>query len=622
MAQIRPLSLRSEKYRAQSKIPAKSDPIASIWVDSGVFHLDSPFDYLINQEIDALIKPGIRVVVPFNKREVEGIVIARKSGEVAQGLKWISKVVSPVACASTESLALIEKVRTHWAAHPYDVIRSAIPPRSAAVDKERWEFSPIASRKLKPTASYMQLPPSANHLSLIKDYCLNNPKSGSRLIIFPDSGSVSAFADLIPASITIDSEISKEERYRNFLRAFYGAHNTIIGTRSAVFLPLRDLDEVIVVEEESQLHYEKRAPGWNSRDVALLRSQQELIDLTFIGYSPSVEVAHLIDDGAIRYRSRKSAVRTRAIPKVDGELLPSGAVSEIRGALSRGPVLFLSPRKGYAQGISCAKCRNLAFCSCGGKLIKRGVNSAVECLLCEKAYEQFRCSWCQGVTPYLLSRGVKRHAFELGRTFPGVRTIEVGEELPQVDIDHEKVLVVSTAGRIPRSKSGYEAVVLLEGDEFFAWADVRGSERARSLIFQAAGFLSDKGLFILIMDSSHPVIGALASWKPSLLTGRELREREVVDLPPFSRAIAMEIAKHEVQSVQRGLESAVRDGRLPKRTKIFGPVRTQEEKSRILLFVPTEDGDLLVTMLHEFQRKRSATGKAMASIRIDPYSIT
>ena len=118
MAQIRPLSLRSEKYRAQSKIPATSDPIASIWVDSGVFHLDSPFDYLINQEIDALIKPGIRVVVPFNKREVEGIVIARKSGEVAQGLKWISKVVSPVACASTDSLALIEKVRTHWAAHP------------------------------------------------------------------------------------------------------------------------------------------------------------------------------------------------------------------------------------------------------------------------------------------------------------------------------------------------------------------------------------------------------------------------------------------------------------------------------------------------------------------------
>ena len=102
----------------------------------------------------------------------------------------------------------------------------------------------------------------------------------------------------------------------------------------------------------------------------------------------------------------------------------------------------------------------------------------------------------------------------------------------------------------------------------------------------------------------------------------DLREREMVDLPPFSRAIAMEIDKDEAQSVQRGLESAVRDGRLPKRAKIFGPVRAQEGKSRILLFVPTEDGDSLVTMLHEFQRKRSATGKVMASIRIDPYSLT
>jgi primosomal protein N' (replication factor Y) len=75
-----------------------------------------------------------------------------------------------------------------------------------------------------------------------------------------------------------------------------GLNLVVVGTRSAIFAPIEDLSAIVVVDEGSEHHYEQRAPGWNVRDVAILRSINSHCDLTCIGYSPSSEVARLIRD--------------------------------------------------------------------------------------------------------------------------------------------------------------------------------------------------------------------------------------------------------------------------------------------------------------------------------------
>jgi primosomal protein N' (replication factor Y) len=124
------------------------------------------------------------------------------------------------------------------------------------------------------------------------------------------------------------------------------------------------------------------------------------------------------------------------------------------------------------------------------------------------------------------------------------------------------------------------------------------------------------------MASDHPIIGALASWKPSLVSQRELREREEVNLPPFSRAITMDIASTESQSLLRGLKKSQEDGRLPASTIFLGPSKLKDDEDRIVLLTPLADGEAVVDLLHEFQRKRSSAKKTLASIRIDPYSLS
>ena len=140
---MKPLRLKAEVAKREFLKSEQSGFVASIQVDTGVYHLDQPYDYSIPEEILDQVATGIRVQVPFGAREVEGLVLAVSKVSEMGGLKAISKVLSPISIASGNSLTLISEVAMAWAANPYDLIRSAIPPRVASVDKENWPSIPI-----------------------------------------------------------------------------------------------------------------------------------------------------------------------------------------------------------------------------------------------------------------------------------------------------------------------------------------------------------------------------------------------------------------------------------------------------------------------------------------------
>ena len=71
----------------------------------------------------------------------------------------------------------------------------------------------------------------------------------------------------------------REERYRNYLQAMHGSDSVVVGTRSAIFAPVKNLSTVIIHKESSYDHYELRSPGWNSRSIALIRAKTESFKL-------------------------------------------------------------------------------------------------------------------------------------------------------------------------------------------------------------------------------------------------------------------------------------------------------------------------------------------------------
>ena len=110
--------------------------VAQVLVDSGLVHLDRPFEYLVPEELDASAQPGVRVKARFAGRDLAGYVVERSDvAEHTGRLAPIRTVVSPERVLTPQVLELARRISRHQAGTVMDVLRLAVPPRHARAEK-------------------------------------------------------------------------------------------------------------------------------------------------------------------------------------------------------------------------------------------------------------------------------------------------------------------------------------------------------------------------------------------------------------------------------------------------------------------------------------------------------
>ena len=626
MATPRLFRLKAEVAQASSGPRALVLPFARVRVDTGVFHLDQLYDYQIPEKLSASIQVGVRVQLPFGGRETEGIVVERVSAPARAGeLKSITKLLSVVPIATTQSLTLIDSVSEHYACNPWDVIRSAIPPRVASVEKNFEANKQVQSPKSKNTVEFQTLAPYIEAHNQIVSLVLSNRGAGSVLVIAPDERDVDLIVQALSKrdiqSLKLTAAMPREDRYRNFLNAMHGESTVLVGTRSAIFIPINNLTTVIVHKESSHDHYEIRSPGWNTRTVALMRCKQESLKLVLTGFCPSIEVSDLIDKREVRFLNSKESVNVRAFTPNEGALLPGRIFSDIKKALSVGPVLFIAPRKGYGNALLCAHCRNVATCACGGRLSVSAKGKAPSCVHCGKVFQGWKCSFCNRDKQYLAGRGIERAAEEISRAFPNFPVIVSAGDVIKERIDPKPSLVLATSGAQPQVEGGYAGVVILDGLRFFAHTDLRTQERARELFFESSSLISPDGAVLLVIDDSHPIVSAIARWNVAPLIKRELSERNDLHLPPSVFSVVLVMDQSIGMQIVSGLKKSFTDGRLPQSSSIYGPTEISKGQVKIVIHADKKDAKALTDLVHELQRRRSIAKKELFTLRVEPYSL-
>ncbi len=626
MATPKLFRLKAEVAPVTSGPRASVLPFARVRVDTGVFHLDQLYDYVIPEKLSDSIQTGVRVQLPFGNRETEGIVVGRLlQPERAGDLKSITKVLSPLPVATTESLKLIDSISHHFACNPWDVIRSAIPPRVASVDKNVSCGVPDPQGSCKKSTNFQTLAPFIQAHEQIVPLVKENQLVGSVLIIAPDEKDVDLIiAALETASIEVlklTAAMPREERYRNYLQAIHGPNSIVVGTRSAIFAPVKNLATIIIHKESSYDHYELRSPGWNSRSIALMRAKAESLNLILTGFSPSIEVAQLIDDREVKYQNSKRSVNVKAFNPSEGALLPGRIFSEVKKALNNGPVLFIAPRKGYGNALLCAHCRNVASCDCGGRLSVSAKNKAPSCVHCGKSFNEWKCSFCNRDKQYLAGRGIERAAEEISRAFPGFPVIVSAGEVIKDRIENKPALVLATVGAQPQVDGGYAAVVILDGIRFFSHTDLRTQERARELFLESSSLISANGTVLLVIDDSHPIVSAIARWNIAPLLKRELSERTELHLPPSVFSVVLVMDQSIGMQIYSGLKKALAEGRMPPSSHIYGPTEISKGQVKIVIHADKNDSQALTVVVHELQRRRSIANKDLFMLRVEPYSL-
>jgi primosomal protein N' (replication factor Y) len=601
--------------------------VARVLVDTGVFHLDQKYDYSVSEKLSDVVVPGVRVQLPFGNRETEGIVVERVAQpERAGTLKTISKVLSPHVVATPALLDLIDKAADFYCCNPWDLVRSAIPPRVAGVDKEIPVVHQAShvSKSRKPTV-FQSFKPFVSSHEQISDIVSDFKNLGSVLIVAPDERDVEKIVESLSSTfndvLKLSSASTREERYRNFLLSMRLDSSIVVGTRSAIFAPVRNLAAIIIYKESSPDHYELRAPGWNSSAIAKMRAESEGLALVLTGFTPSVRVAHEIDARTIKFVNQRTQVNVQAFVPSDGTLLPGRIFSEIKKALKKGPVLFIAPRKGYGNALLCSHCRNVALCKCGGRLSVASKGLAPTCAHCGSSFPAWRCSYCDRDKQYLAGRGIDRAAEEISRAFPGFPVVISAGDVIKESVDSKPALVLSTPGAQPQVNGGYAAVVVLDAIRFFSHTDINGQERARELLFETASMVNVDGQVLLVLDDSHPVVAAIARWNIAPLLKRELADRDELMLPPSVSSAVLVTDQAVAPVIVSGLKKALEDSRLPTSTRIYGPTLLPKGQAKIVVHVSHGESSDLAKILHELQRKRSISKKDLLTLRIEPYSL-
>ena len=630
--------LKAEVAAAPSGPKASSLAYVRVRVDTGVFHLDDLYDYCVPEKFSNLAAVGIRIQIPFGNKEVEGIIVDRIARPERSGtIKFITKILSPYPVATNASLQLFDEIARDYACNPWDVIRSAIPPRVASVDKKLATTELSLENRVQPTKSanprdskkvksrFIQLVPTidaSEQVALIAQSCLNQ---GNVLIIAPDENDVNQIHEYLARSgnpvLKVTAALSREERYANFLECLSDTRKIVVGTRSAIFAPVFGLSTIIIYKESSAEHYEVRSPGWNSKNVAKKRSMMENLDLITVGYCPSIQMAHEIDEGKVVFKSHQKPVVVNAFDPDLGTLLPGRIFPEIRKALKNGPVLFLAARKGYGNALLCAQCRNVAQCDCGGRLQVGGRLIPPMCVHCGKTFKEWMCSFCKGRSQYLAGRGIERASEEIARAFPGLPVIISAGEVIKDRVDTKPSLVLSTPGAQPRVEGGYAAVVVLDAMRLFSHTDIRTQERAREIIFETSAMVSAGGSVMIVIDTVHPIVPAITRWNVVSLLKRDLAERREVNLPPYVASAVLVLSERESISIATGLRKAINDKRLPSSVQLFGPTPIAKNQSKLVLFCDHSDARDMQSFLHEFQKKRSIARKDLLTMRLEPYSL-
>lgn len=593
MAESRPLRLQRQK--AASTVRArKFERLADVLVETPVFHLSEPFTYGIPNELIDEIQVGSIVTVPFKDGDLTGLVVAlREDG--AGNYKSVLKSM-PYAPIPAGLLASVGELAKRYVRRPIDFLRfiPSVSPEILAT-----EDLP-ATKKTVRTLQVTRSEGTRRALELLTE------GGGRRLLVVPTERDARyAVAELIARqeSVVYYQASARASERRDFYRRLQElATPIIVGTRSSIFLPV-NFDTVVIKDEISPHFWEERAPYWNVRDVALVRSATEHFNLHFVTASPSLELERLARTGYLSISRERSSLRTRR--KFD--FSPETYHRTIREALVTGAVLVSVIDKTYSNIFTCERCKSLPNCDCGGRF-RLTTAAAVECPLCAKVTNEWRCKECGSDRKYLIRKGASRIVEELGRAFPRTKIVNLAAE-SQVLEEDVPTIFVATPGLEPLG-TNFAGLVLLDGDSALQRYGMRSEEILRERWFRALSLTTSSSRVFLSLPRAHRLSQSLLVADPRRAIDSEIAERVSVDLPPTRRLIRITGPESDLLTLSE--ELGREDGDLIFSGAISG---------QIVLRVKIEKASELLATLFALQRYRSAAKRALLDIEVDPFDI-
>ena len=480
------------------------------------------------------------------------------------------------------------------------------------------------------------------------------------LIMLPEIALTSQFMDRFAerfgcAPVEWHSALSASERTRAWRGACTGEARVVVGARSALFLPFRELGLIIVDEEHDTGFKQEDRVHYQARDMAVVRAKQGDFAVVLASATPSIESHVNARQGRYRHLelpARYSGAQLPQVTSVDlrqhpperGSWLSPVLVDAIGATLARGQqaLLYLN-RRGYAPLTLCRSCGHRIECpQCTAWLVEHRYRGRLNCHHCGFSLRiPEKCPKCAAPDALVAcGPGIERIAEEVGQRFADARLALLSSDLVPSLVDMRRLIkdiergesniiigtqMVAKGHHFPQ----LAMVGVVDGDLGLGQADPRAGERTFQLLHQVTGragraLTLGHGMVQTYMPE-HPVMQAIISGDRAAFLEREIRQRQLALLPPFGRLVSLIVSARDRELAELSARDIALRAPAARRIEVLGPAEAPlavvrgRHRWRLLVKAPRE-----LDVQAYVRAWLAALPKPAADLRltvdVDPYS--
>ena len=479
------------------------------------------------------------------------------------------------------------------------------------------------------------------------------------LVLVPEIALTSQWLDRFEDRFGVEpvvwhSEIGQAARRRAWRAIASGEARVVVGARSALFLPFRNLAFITVDEEHDQSFKQEEGVMYHARDMAIVRAKLAECPIVLASATPSLETIVNAEQGryeTLVMRQRHGGALLPAMHGIDmrtdapeaGSWLSPVLVGEIEKTLASGEqvMLFLN-RRGYAPLTLCRTCGHRIECpSCSAWLVEHRFRRELQCHHCghvEAVPEA--CPECDTEDALVAcGPGVERMFEEVRTRFPDARISVMTSDTMTTTSETARVVGEIASGALDiiigtqivtkgYHFPGLTLVGVVDADLGLRGGDLRAGERTYQQLVQTAGRAgrADKPgrVYLQSYEPEHPVVQALLTGDSAAFLAAEKTARSSYSMPPFGKLAAIILSGPEMADVQKQGNLLARTAPAAKGLHIIGPAPAPMarvrgmHRYRMLMHAPKDAK--IQPMIREWVNSTQKIGGVKIKVDIDPYS--
>ncbi|MFW5968040.1 MAG: primosomal protein N' [Persicimonas sp.] len=382
----------------------------------------------------------------------------------------------------------------------------------------------------------------------------------------------------------LHSGLTPAEKFDQWRRIARDEVEIVIGARSALFAPLRDVGIIVVDEEHDTSFKQGEGPRYNARDMALVRGKLESARVVLGSATPSLESYHNAKSGRLKHLHMPNRVADRPMPKVDlidlrqqddgppgpSDILSYELLEALEKTLSAGmqAILFLN-RRGFSPSVICQSCGHVFECrNCDVSLTYHRHQESLRCHYCDYSIRMPEsCPECEAQKINRRGTGTEKLEGHLTELFPRAniarldRDTSSGKGLRRTikAFRRSEIDILVGTQMVTKGHDFPEVVTVgvVMADLSLNFPDFRAAERTFQLLTQVAG-RAGRGdepgrVYTQTYNPDHYSLQSAREHDYERFAERELKLRDELSYPPFGHLIAV---KFEAKSEGRCMQAA------------------------------------------------------------------